>query len=505
MIRWMFYVMVFLGSALMIYNIYGFHRFAHVIQGMKMWSSGKRILYLPIFLLVLFLLGYLLVGFFGEPDLVVAGILFGGSLFVFVVYKLFSGIIQRVFEIEHLEAELLSAEKSNRAKSDFLASVSHEMRTPMNVIQGLDTLALKNPELPDETRSQLERIGHSAHYLSGLINDILDMQLIEGGEMTLRSETFSMKDLLEQISGIVSSLCDEKGLDYRMSMDDGAAQDYIGDAPRIQRAVMSLMENAVKFTDAPGTVLLTVSSARSEEGRDALRFTVSDTGIGIDEAFLPRILEPFTQEDASFTNRFGGSGMGLAVANSIVSRMGGAIEARSRKGKGSVFTICLPVGDGALSVAPKSEAGDSPALNPAQELKGRRILIVDDLPENAEIVSDLLELEEVESEWAENGLVAVQMVENAEPYYYDAILMDLRMPVMDGLTATREIRRLDRPDAATVPIIALTANAFESDVQQSLEAGMNAHIAKPFQPEALARILMSHIGPAADKTAGHEQ
>ncbi len=499
MIRWLIYAMVYLGSALMVYNILGFIRFARYIRGMKTWSQGNRILYLPIVLLVCFLLGYLMVAIFGHPDIVVAGILLGGSVFVFVMYKLLSSIIQRVVESEHLEAELIAAEDASRAKSSFLASVSHEMRTPMNVILGMNTLAMKNPGLPAEARQQLEKLGHSAHYLSRLINGILEMQQIERGEMPLQAEVFSLRDSLDQINATVSELCDKKGLEYQTSLAQCATREYTGDAARLKQALMCLLENAVKFTDAPGTVRLSVACSKAQGVCSEIRFIISDTGIGIDADFLPRILEPFAQEDASYTNRFGGSGMGLTIANGIVTRMGGRIEVESRKGEGSTFTVVLPMtptGPGKKACTGNCECcsgcggcgGDSDAARSAN-LAGRRVLVVDDMAENAEIVCDLLELEDARTETAENGLIAVDMVRRSVERFYDAILMDLRMPVMDGIEAARRIRALDRADTADIPIIALTANGAEADRQQTKAAGMNAHLVKPVDADALYAAL----------------
>ena len=503
-VHWVVDAMVYLGSALMLVNICGFVRFARYIRGMKSWNHGNLILHIPIALLVCFLLGYLMVGLFGEPDIVVAGILFGGSVFVFVMYLLLSRIVQRVVESEHLEAELLAAEESSRVKSSFLASVSHEMRTPMNVILGLSTVALKNPELPRTTREQLEKIDHSAQRLSGLINGILDMQRFESGELTIRSEVFSMKDVLDQVSGAAAAACEAKGLAYETSFTECSAREYTGDAEHLKQALTCLLDNAVKFTDAPGTVRFAVNCSKAQGVCSQTRFVVSDTGIGIDPAFLPRAMEPFTQEDSSFTNRFGGSGMGLAMANGIVTRMGGRIEVESRKGAGSTFTVVLPLtptGRGGAACAKPCEwcgggCSGCSAAETAQPvpLAGRRVLVVDDVPENTEIVSDLLELEDVTCDCAGNGLEAIRKLTESATGYYDAILMDLRMPQMDGMEATRRIRALERADTRTIPIIALTANDSESDLQRSREAGMNAHLVKPVEADKLYAALGRWIG-----------
>ena len=309
MIRWVIYGMVYLGSALMVYNIYGFIMFARRIKAMNSWQGKDQILYVPIALLVLFLLGYLAVGVFGKPDLIVAGILFGGSIFVFVMYKLLSRITERILENEQIEAKLLVAEETNRAKMSFLASMSHEMRTPMNVILGLDSLALNDPDLRAETKRQLEKIGQSGRHLLSLINNILDMNRMNAEIMEIRHEDFSLADALDQVNAITQTLCDEKGLEYQTSVKDGVSDRYIGDELQLKKLLLYFLDNAVKYTDAPGTVRLCVDRASEKDGCATLRFTVSDTGVGIDQDFLPKIFDAFAQEDASSTNRFGGGGL----------------------------------------------------------------------------------------------------------------------------------------------------------------------------------------------------
>lgn len=507
-IEFFFSSLVYLGSLLMVYNIVGFVRFARRIRSLKNWGGKNRILYIPIVLLVLFLIGYLTVGFFGEADLVIAGILFGGSVFVFVMYRMLDSITDRILENEKMEAQLIAVEEVSRAKSAFLASMSHEMRTPMNMILGLDTLALKNPDLPDETRDQLVKIGVSARHLAELIENILIFQQKEDGADAKKEERFSLKETLDEICTQVSYLCEQKGLDFQFSFSKCANRDYAGDKTALKRALMCILDNAVKFTDAPGTVRFCVMYEQERGAYTCVRFVIADTGIGIDDEFLSKIFQPLTQEDQSFTNRFGGSGMGLSAANSIVKRMDGTIEVESRKGEGSTFTVRLPLltvgGDVCAScdggVPDQSEmcancAGCRHVRDtlPLVSLAGKRILIVEDLDLNAEIVSDLLELEDAESERAENGLEAVNKVKASAPWHYDAILMDLRMPVMDGLEATRQIRALQREDTQNIPIIALTANAFQSDLDATRSAGMNAHLAKPADAEILYATLREWI------------
>jgi len=476
--------MIYLGSALMVYNIYGFIRFARWGKTLNLRGKGKGLLYIPIVLLVLFLLGYIAVGIFGSPDIIVSGILFGGSLFVFFIYLLLDGITRRIAESEHLQAKLDAAEESSRAKSAFLASVSHEMRTPMNVIIGLDSIALSEDGVPEKTRDHLEKIGSSAKRLLGLINNILDMNSIESGELEAKKEEFSLRDALDQSSVVANTLCSQKGLEFSFEASECIERSYVGDMNKINDILLVIIDNAVKYTDVPGKVVYSVNSENATENGETVVFTVRDTGVGIDEEFLPKIFDPFTQEDASSTNSRGGSGLGLAAAKKTSDLLGGRITATSKKGFGSVFTFSLP-----LEFAKKDEPSDTEDCS----LEGRRILIAEDLPENAEIVCDLLELEGVETEHALNGKIALDMFASSAPGYYDAILMDLRMPEMDGLEATRNIRKLDRPDARAVPILALTANAFESDVKKSLESGMNDHLAKPTDADTLYAALKKHI------------
>ena len=491
MLNLVIHAMVYLGSTLMVYNIYGFVRFARNVQGNDDWGRDRRILYIPIILLVFFLLGYLIVGVLGNPDIVMAGILFGGSIFVSIMYHLLDRITKKIVENERLAAELMVAERSNEVKTEFLAMISHEMHTPMNVILGLDELALKDQGVPNQTREKLEKIGLSAQHLLGLINNILDLSQMESKTRALRQGEFSLSNAVSQVSVITQTLCEEKGLEYKLSVAEDAKDSCMGDEMRVKNVLLSILDNAVKFTDPPGAVSFSVEVESVTEGSQSLRFVIADTGIGMSPDFIPNMFDTFSQEDGSSTNRRGGSGLSMAVAKQTVEAMGGSIAVSSTKGVGSTFTVVVT-----MAVVQHEEAKPHP-VEPkgtgVQSLEGKRVLIVEDQDANAEIVADLLELEGVESERAENGQVAVDMVKASDLEYYDAILMDLRMPVMDGLTATKQIRSLSREDAKTIPIIALTANAFQSDVQQSLDAGMNAHLAKPTDVDLMYRTLKEHM------------
>ena len=522
-----------------------------------------------------------------------------------------------------IEVEKVLAEESSRAKTSFLSNMSHEIRTPMNAIIGLDNIALRDPDISPRTREQLEKIGASAKHLLGLINDILDMSRIESGRMVLKNEEFSFREFLEQINIIINGQCQDKGLRYDCQIVGHISDYYYGDDMKLKQVLINILGNSVKFTDPPGEVTLTVEQTASFEGRCTLRFTMKDTGIGMDEEFIPKLFEAFSQEDATTTNRYGGSGLGMSITKNFVEMMNGEIDVKSKKGVGSTFTVTVTLkassrsaqeehplslpanlrafvvdddgiacehtqvvlrslgieartstipgeavralreafeqghpysllltdykmpdmnglelvrqvrgfdegqtaiimltgynwdiieeeaeSDGVDAIMAKPLFSDvllrqihavlskktgivsqtvdqAPVEVPENTLAGRRVLMAEDVDQNAEILADLLELEDVESEHARNGELAVKMFSEHPAGYYDAILMDVRMPVMDGLSATRAIRALDHADARVIPIIAMTANVFDEDVERSLQAGMNAHLSKPIEPEIL--------------------
>ncbi len=388
---------------------------------------------------------------------------------------------------EALADALARAEEASKAKTAFLSNMSHEIRTPMNAIIGLDSIALHDPDIPAHTREELEKIGASAKHLLSLINDILDMSRIESGRMELREKAFSLKEFLDQINIIVGGQCEEKELVYECNVVGTHGECFVGDELKLKQVLINILGNSVKFTESPGTVRFTVEQLSAEGETCILRFTISDTGIGMDAAFIEKLFDAFSQEDATTTNRYGGSGLGMAISRRMVDMMNGEILVESEKGVGSTFTVTVPLRQAASADAPQSAAEPEP--DSIAPVAGLHVLIAEDQEMNAEILGDLLEMEEITWEWAENGHLAVEMFSQSEPHHFVAILMDMRMPVMDGLDATRAIRKLERPDAGEIPIIALTANAFEEDVRRCLEAGMNAHLSKPVDIDVLKMTL----------------
>ncbi len=383
-----------------------------------------------------------------------------------------------------LSEALDNAEEANKAKTAFLSNMSHEIRTPMNAIIGLDSLALQDETLSDETREYLEKIGGSARHLLGLINDILDMSRIESGRLIVHREEFSFRDMIEQINTMVMSQCGEKGLKYECKISGGVSDFYIGDDMKLKQVLINILSNAIKFTDAPGNINMDIEKVADFEDQTTLKFVIKDTGIGMDESFLPKIFDTFSQENMDRNSKYGSTGLGMAITKNIIDVMNGTIAVKSEKGVGTEFTVNIT-----LKNCEHENVAESNSAPERHDLAGKMILMAEDVEINAEIMKEILSSKDAKVDHAENGKVALEMFTNSEEGYYDAILMDVRMPEMDGLEATEKIRSLDRADAKRVPIIAMTANAFDEDVQRSLQVGMNAHLSKPVEPERLYQTM----------------
>ncbi len=520
---------------------------------------------------------------------------------------------------ESLSIALEEANQANKAKTAFLSNMSHEIRTPMNAIIGLDRIALNDPGISDTTREYIEKIGLSAQHLLSIINDILDMSRIESGRMNIKNEEFSFAKTLAQVNTIIGGQCRDKGIKYECRVKGAVDDYYIGDDMKLRQVMINILGNAVKFTPPGGNVTLVVEAIARFNGKSTIRFTISDTGIGMSQDYLPKLFDAFSQEDSSSTSRYGSTGLGMAITRNIIDLMNGTISVESEKNKGTTFTVTITLIDcerndieeedsvpdpGELCVlvidddpidcehaqlvlgqvgvnCEKALSGaeglqmvkvrqarrepynlilvdwrmpdmdgmettrqirdavgiETPVIiltsynwdeiedeaktagvdtfvakplfagtvldefrkafkkkNPKlvrekADLKCRRILLAEDVAVNVEIMILILSMREIQVDHAENGRIAVEMFEEHEEGYYDAILMDMRMPEMDGLEATRRIRAADRSDAKSIPIIALTANAFDEDVQQSMQAGLNAHLSKPVEPDVLFETL----------------
>ena len=381
------------------------------------------------------------------------------------------------------------AEARTSARNDFLANMSHDIRTPMNAIIGYTNIARSHTDDPEAVTNALDKIASSSHFLLSLINDILDISKIESGRMQLSVGDCDLAAIFRRIEDITALQALNKSLIITYQHDSIRHYKVRADELRIEQILINIVSNAIKYTPSGRSVELIAEETASEiPDRYRYRFIVRDTGIGISEDYLPHIFESFTREEKTTVNRIQGTGLGLAITARVVELMGGSISVKSRLGEGSEFTVVLDLEP--LEEEPEeAETGEEST----DVLTGRRILLVEDNAINAEIAQMLLMEAGMEYKWAENGQDGISVIKEKGDWYFDAVLMDIQMPVMNGLEASVEIRKLDGEYYRTVPIIAMSANAYDEDVKACIAAGMNAHLAKPFQPEKLIDILKKWI------------
>lgn len=397
-------------------------------------------------------------------------------------------------DAEVYQATLLA--KSAEAKSDFMSRMSHDIRTPLNAVIGMNYIAAANLDNREKLENCHREIAFSASYLLELINDMLDMQKIESGKLTLNAEPFSMLEIRQSVETINRARMEEKGVRFIVRDSGFETWNYVGDRLRVSQVLMNLLSNACKFTESGGSVVLEAVAQQKQEKIDLVKFSVTDTGIGMSEEYLTRLGRPFEQESSGTASEHGGSGLGLSIVYNLVSLMGGTIEVKSEKGKGSSFTVLLPLERAAA--VPERSASTAPR-QPVQ-LTGKRVLLLEDNAINREIASELLSMEGVCVETAEDGKIGLELFEQSEPGYYQMIITDIRMPVMDGYEFARTVRALDRADARGIPIVAMSANAFDEDVKLSLDSGMNDHLKKPIVLEEIRAALQKYLGGAGGES-----
>lgn len=392
------------------------------------------------------------------------------------------------------EEALHIAENANKSKSYFLSNMSHDIRTPMNAIVGFAALLSKEADNPDKVREYTRKISSSSQHLLGLINDVLDMSRIESGKTTLNLSEESISDIVDGIDLMIRPQMNAKGHTFDIDISKIVHDAIIVDKVRFNQICINLLSNAVKYTQDHGHVRFEIAEL-SMSGRSArYKITVSDNGYGMSEEFQKHIFDSFSREEDSRTSRIQGTGLGMAITKNLVDLMGGSIRVESEKGVGSTFIMDISF---QLSQSKDNaefweencrfydQTVEDESVGDESILKGKHILVAEDNELNAEILSEFLEMAGATCDIRENGKLAVDTFENSEADQYDLVLMDVQMPVMNGYEATREIRKCSHPRALTVPIIAMTANAFTEDIQDALESGMNAHIAKPVNMNVL--------------------
>lgn len=391
-------------------------------------------------------------------------------------------------QMEAYEKELEQAEEASQSKTSFLYQMSHEIRTPMNGIMGMLTLAQEKLDASHPAAQYLTRVEELSGHLLALINDILDMSRIEAGKVELEEKAFSLRSLGNKLYDMFAKNLESRGINYEVNFEDMTIDYVIGDELRISQIIINFLSNAVKFTQE-GEIIVTFRQMFFQDGNADLMIRVHDTGIGMDPEFINRIFRPFEQEGADTTRKYGGTGLGMAITDQLVKLMNGEIVVKSIPGEGSDFSVFLhlPVAEGTVPAEQieKENTAEEAESEEIEVFRGRRILVAEDNEINAMVAREILGQMGAGIDVAENGQRAVEMFDEKPENYYDFILMDVQMPVMNGRDAAKAIRRLPRKDAGEILIFALSADAFVEDERRSLESGMNGHYAKPVDFEAL--------------------
>ena len=387
---------------------------------------------------------------------------------------------------EKLDAARVLAEKASFSKTRFLANMSHDIRTPMNAIVGLSELMRHHIENPEMLQVYISKLQSSSQYLLDLLNDILDLSKIENGSLELRPEPMNIGNQMEQVVSIIKPQISQKHLELSVQCDCKEFGTVLGDPIRFRQILMNIFSNAVKYTPEGGQICFTIHEMEKTERENRYEFIVKDTGIGMSPEYMEHIFEPFSRSESEVKG-MQGTGLGMAITKSLTDAMNGNIRVESTLGKGSCFTVDIPfvVSDAVTCKDTPQDTGNDKSIS----LQGMKFLCAEDNALNAEILTAMIEMEGAECVIYENGKLLADAFETVKPGEYQAILMDVQMPVMDGYEAARAIRNSKNPLGKEIPVIAMTANAFAEDVQRCLDAGMNAHIAKPVDFEKLKEIL----------------
>ena len=439
-------------------------------------AEKRKVLWQPVFYIVPFFIGIFLQCFFNT-------IPWANTALTITILLIFINNQQRL-----LQKKTQDAEAAVRAKSEFLSHMSHDIRTPINGMMGMLDIAQAHLNNPEKMDLCLSKMRGAADQLLSLINDVLDMSKIETGSIQLVEEPFDMIRLLNGTLAVQEIIASEKSLTIEQDIEGAIEHPCVCGSPNYVRSILvNIISNAIKYTNPGGDIFVSARELSCDGEYVEFEFIVSDTGIGMSEEFAEHIFEPFTQEHAENRSSYQGTGLGMSIVKNLINKMKGTITLETKQGEGTTFTITLPVKlDMVCFEETETEEEET-------SIEGMKILLVEDNDLNLEVAQYILEDAGAEIIVARNGLESVELFEQSESDSFDVILMDVMMPVMDGLTATKKIRKLKRKDARTVPIIAMTANVFNEDIIAAKEAGMNEHIAKPLDFDKLIHTLAKYF------------
>lgn len=485
------------GSGFMIFSILNYFYYIAPLIDIVIILCNKNIKNEPYIFLAIFISLVPLIGAIINVAVIPVGTVFPFQPFCSIVVALLGFCFIASKDSDSLKDQqqvavqlaLTKAEAASRVKTRFLSDMSHDIRTPMNAISNLTELALEESD-PKIIRSYLEKMDISGKFLLGLINDILDMSRIENGDFTLHKENLTRTEFLKTVETVVLPLIEKKNIHFHPELRPGEYTINV-DKLRFNQIFFNLLSNAVKYTPDGGDVWFEVENMETANGILKIKFVVRDNGIGMSEEFLQHLYEPFAREETDFNIKTQGTGLGLSIVKKLVDAMNGTISVKSKLGEGTEFTVIFDADIVArVEIEKPVEKHDDDF-----SLEGLRVMLVEDNEMNTYVEKILLEKVGCIVTTVENGKKAVDLFNTKEPYSFDAILMDLRMPVMGGLEATKAIRFSERPDANSIPIIAMTADVFENASMETMEAGMNSHLSKPLDAEKLYKTLKELTPP----------